>query len=143
MKADVVSLLSGDPAIAAHFGTRIRWMQRDQAAGGLPSLVLNVVGGAAGLTNAGPDGYRMNRLQVDVYAAASADGATSAEALTVAGADLVMGRLHGFEGVVGATHFLGIIFGSERTTFDGSGAAAEDRVARVSLDFFVHWRTAP
>ena len=74
MKADVVSLLSGDPAIAAHFGTRIRWMQRDQAAGGLPSLVVNVVGGAAGLTNAGPDGYRMNRLQVDVYAAASADG---------------------------------------------------------------------
>lgn len=132
MLGDFIALLLADADVTAAFGSRIRPTSRDQT-DGLPAATVNVISRGDDLTNDGASGYVVSRVQLDVYAMSYGEAEAAASA--------VRRRLNGFRGVQGATVFQGVMLDGERTGFD-MGDAARDRLARVSLDFMVHYGAA-
>lgn len=126
MEEEFQAILLANSGVTAIAGTRVDWLTRVQGQG-WPSLVLNLIGAAEGLTYVGPDGLQRGRVQVDCYA------------LTYAGAKglarAVVARLNGYRG----GRFLGIFHEQTREDREGGSNEAE-RPFRVSLDFMTNWR---
>ncbi|SIO36483.1 Protein of unknown function [Rhodovulum sp. ES.010] len=111
---------------AALAGVPVNWGAHPQGAG-WPGVVLNVIGGAEGLTQQGPDGLFSGRVQADCYARRYSD----AKALS----RLVVAALDGHRG----GGFRGVFRVATRDGRDDD-ANGGDRLFRVSLDFMTHWR---
>jgi hypothetical protein len=125
MKTEFRALLMNSAAVSALVGPRVDFGSRVQG-DPLPALVLNVISGAEGLTQQGPDGLHQNRVQVDCYALT----AGAVEQLSAA----VIGLLHGYRGG-------GFDLVQHVATRDGreGGTNEADRPFRVSLDFETSW----
>lgn len=108
----------------------VSWDEHPQGAD-LPAIVLNLIGGAEGYTQGGPDGLMRASVQIDVY------DARQAQADTAAG--LVSAGLSGFRGAGLTGFFEGIFLTATRSGREGGTNEAE-RPYRQSMDFDVNWR---
>lgn len=126
MEEALRAALAAASGVTSLVGTRIDWGARVQGAA-LPALVLNVISGSQGMTQAGPDGLAFHRVQVDAYA----DTYAGAKALSRA----VIAALNGHR----AGGFGGVFHVTTRDMREG-GTDEADRPFRVSLDFETYWR---
>jgi hypothetical protein len=127
METEIRALLTGSTAITDLVpAARINFGTHPQGAG-YPAIVLNVIGGAEGLTMNGTNNLTEGRLQVDCY------GVTYASPKQVS--DAVKALLHGYRDAA----FRIIQHITTRDSREG-GSNEADRPYRCSLDFSFAWR---
>lgn len=93
-----------------------------------PIVTCLTVGGAEGMTMAGPDGLLQARVQIDCYARSMMQAKTIGRAVVVA--------VHGYR----AGKFQGVFHEATRDAREG-GTNEADRPFRTSVDFMANWRT--
>lgn len=108
----------------------VNWVVHPQGVP-LPAVVLNLIAGAEGYTQQGPDGLTQASVQVDVYALDLERA--------VALARVVRDALSGFRGAGRTGFFEGIFQTATRSGREG-GTNEADRPFRHSMDFDVNWR---
>jgi hypothetical protein len=132
MEEDFRAMLLADPGVAAIVGTRITWGSRPQE-GALPAIVLHLVGEVPDYSLGEDNGQRESRVQTDCYgtsySSATATKRATAEALS------------GFAGPYGSTFFHGIFQDSARDLSEPGGAAEQQRVSLLSMDFLARHQT--
>lgn len=128
-RADLLTRLRGDAALASVFGTRIAWFQAARSWATYPQLVLQEISPGREYTHNGPDGLDEPRVQFDIYA--------DTDASLLAGEAALMAEMEG-TAQVGATRF-GNGYLAGRSTPDPDYLANNRPILRLSMDFtFFH-----
>lgn len=104
----------------------INWGEQPQG-GGVPYVVLYLIGGADSMTMQGPDGLSEGRVQVDCYARGYAECKRLSRA--------IVARMNGYR----TTRLRLVQHVGTRDDREGGSNEAE-RLFRVSLDFTTSWR---
>ena len=112
--------------------TEVNWTAHPQGTP-LPGVVLNLIAGAEGYTQEGPNGLTQSVLQIDVY------GTDQAQVIGVARD--VRTALSGYRGPAACGFFEGIFLTATRSGREGGTNEAE-RPFRQSMDFDVNWRAS-
>lgn len=112
---------------AAVPGVAVNWGEHPQGAA-WPGIVLTVVGQSDGLTQKGPDGLWVGRVQVDAYAASYAGAKAISRAL--------IGALNGYSG--GGFDLISLIAATDGRE---SGESDATRPYRVRMDYRTVWRS--
>ncbi|WP_065328178.1 tail completion protein gp17 [Tritonibacter mobilis] len=128
MHFELRAILRASAPVAALCANRVDWGARPQG-DDYPAIALHQVGGTQGHTLQGTDGLFQGRVQVDCYALHYSEARTLAQAVKL--------TLDGYR----QDGFRGVFLMEDRDTSE-RGSNEADRPCRVSLDFFVNWRTA-
>ena len=125
MEEDLRALLLASSAVTALVGNRVTWLARPQGSA-LPAIVLMRVGGAEGMTQDGPDGLEVSRVQIDVYADSYSGSKITARAVVLA--------LNGYGG--GRMDFI-----EHESSHDlpEAGTNETQTLFRVSADFIINY----
>ncbi|RVT80218.1 DUF3168 domain-containing protein [Agrobacterium sp. CNPSo 2736] len=128
MEEALLGLMLGNPAVAAHFGRNVYWVEVPQKERRKPNCVLRVVGSQPHYSFQGQTNLTRSRVQIDVRALSYLAAKSAARAVRKA--------VSGYRGGIIKAIFLD----TERDLPD-EDAALDNRVSqifRVSIDIFIH-----
>lgn len=131
MEEDLLTRLRGNADVSALVGERVHWAARPQG-GALPAITLHMISPGRGYDHGGANGLRRPRVQIDCW------GATHASAKAVARAAIAALEP---AATIGTTDFVRGFLDGERD-FEPGTLADGTKVHRVTIDFFLWWRTA-